>query len=77
MTATCENCAFWRQDDPPKSRERTRALFGECRRSAPRLKFDRYDGDTTSSVWPPTSQGDWCGEFRPTDMQLPLEERAP
>ncbi|WP_156899520.1 hypothetical protein [Pleomorphomonas koreensis] len=73
--STCETCAFWQREDPlqSKRKEASRAVFGECRRHAPRLKFERYDGGDRESAWPPTGQGDWCGEFRPTDMKLPLE----
>lgn len=73
MAQTCRNCVWWRADGATALEKRVGAEFGECRRSAPRLKLSRHTDDT-ESVWPPTMADDWCGEHRP-DMQssLPLE----
>ena len=70
-TLICRSCAFWK---PYREKTDTKQPdFGECRRRDPRLKFDRFDNDNTSSEWPPTEAGDWCGEHRPGTMPLPLD----
>lgn len=51
--AICEHCAFW---DPHWR------VTGFCRREAPKV-FQSDDGGDT--VWPTTSNDQWCGEFSP------------
>lgn len=70
-SATCETCVFWHPDQAP-SKDKRGGPWGECRRNAPRLRMPRMS-EETEAVWPPTSQTDWCGEFRPQALSLPLE----
>lgn len=69
----CRTCIWWMSDPPSALEKRLGPQFGECRRNAPRLQLSRHTDDC-SSVWPPTSADDWCGEHRP-DLQatLPME----
>lgn len=60
-SAKCAKCIFYYNLD---------AEEGECRKSAPRLRFAR-DGNADEAVWPPVSANDWCGEFTP-DLQIDL-----
>jgi len=71
-TFNCRNCCFWKADPVLGPSSERQPTDSECRRHAPRLKFDRFDSDMTSSTWPPTSAGDWCGEHRPTSLPLPF-----
>ena len=48
MAENCGNCRFWYADGD-----------GQCRRSPPVIDFE----DGVSSVFPPTSESDWCGEW--------------
>jgi len=70
-TFNCRGCLFWKPNYEPNAERQ--APYGECRRHAPRIKFDRFDNDARSSVWPPTDAGDWCGEHRPKTLPLPFD----
>ena len=67
----CERCRFWR---------RTEGAVGQCRRRAPvpqALLGDDADAldHRLAVLWPPTAEGEWCGEFQPLALVQPAPTR--
>lgn len=59
----CMDCCFW-------ERER-HELSGLCRRYAPTVRSRSDDPKVKSfDLWPTTSEGDWCGEYRPVEAHV-------
>jgi hypothetical protein len=55
--ATCRVCGFWKRDDGE-------ANAGTCRRHAPVIADYRIgDLRCPMTTWPPTKEGDACGDF--------------
>lgn len=70
MEEWCENCKFWMPyqgvfDKEPRKDE------GYCKRHAPQPRIATLDECDDRGVdytwWPVTSDGEWCGEFKPKE----------
>lgn len=56
ITRACEACAFWNSLEEGA---------GECRRHAPQtIAFEVDDEVKFESMFPVTSEDDWCGDFQ-------------
>ena len=54
---SCKNCYFWEEG----------LNCGDCHRYPPVINFDVQDEEIGyETLYPITTQDDWCGEFRPT-----------
>jgi hypothetical protein len=63
----CRNCRFWWPTAEGTDHEHIRdhAIFGQCRRLAPRPQIaDLPDHGRRHPVWPTTKRDDWCGEHQ-------------
>ena len=60
----CGGCSYWYRYEDASADEPS--AIGECRRHAPTMIAVRADDPRRAadfeSVWPYTSEGDWCGE---------------
>lgn len=57
----CGNCAFW---DEYIHEEDGQQAEGICRRHAPVIPAVAPDKGESTSDWPSTGSGEFCGEFR-------------
>jgi hypothetical protein len=70
----CVNCQFY-----DRQRARTNdgrgAMWGQCRRTAPRLHPINAKSHMIEGVWPHVRDDDWCGDWKLTVQRV--ETRAP
>ena len=58
--ASCDNCRFWQDIDPPGSDD----PIGECRRHAPQPVTTAEWKQEFRAAFPLTPDFDWCGEWQ-------------
>ena len=75
MTATCENCRYWKRWPEPNAAGMSNAdEWGECKLAAPRaVAVPDSEQDEIEPLWfyvrwPKVHMDDWCGQW---------SERAP
>jgi hypothetical protein len=64
MKSVCRHCRFWKERGQIQE-----IILGECRRYTKKVIILK-DGKFFS-LWPTTTEGDWCGEFEANGL---LEE---
>lgn len=63
----CKNCGWWKPEKKPFEG----TLFGQCHRhpplNVPVRRQEPWANPKSVNQWPYTGEGEWCGEFKPSD----------